>query len=329
MERWRCTYLLRAGAWLLVLATVPGLGGCIRRGPERPPNLSFPLDSNGARVAFDHAGTVLAAGTVEGVVRLWRTADGKPFGRWQADADSITGLAFVHDDQWLATAGYDGVLTVWTVTGRRLRRIKTPAPVTALAADPSRSVVVTGHRDGQVRIWSVARLQPRARYPLHAGSVRALAVDAGGGRIAAATAGGRTVVLSRNGGVRDLARAPGSVWSLAFSPDGAVLMGGGWFHLYRWDLRTGNVRTLATPHRGMIRALDYSPDGRSLATISRQTDSAVYLLDPLTGRVQYRFRSHDLCGADVRFSPDGRYVASTSDDATVQVWDLRHLLPAR
>jgi len=42
-----------------------------------------------------------------------------------------------------------------------------------------------------------------------------------------------------------------------------------------------------------------------------------------------RFQPHELCGSFVRLSSDGRYLASTSDDASVYIWDLQYPLPER
>ncbi|HSW52102.1 MAG TPA: WD40 repeat domain-containing protein, partial [Sulfuricaulis sp.] len=47
------------------------------------------------------------------------------------------------------------------------------------------------------------------------------------------------------------------------------------------------------------------------------------------GEVARRFQSHELCGTVVLLSPDGRYLASTSDDANIHLWDLRNLLPEK
>jgi WD40 repeat protein len=47
------------------------------------------------------------------------------------------------------------------------------------------------------------------------------------------------------------------------------------------------------------------------------------MLDPATGRTLSEIGKHDLCGEVVTVSPDGRYLVSTSDDATVRVWDRR------
>ena len=111
-------------------------------------------------------------------------------------------------------------------------------------------------------------------------------------------------------------------WTLAFSPDGQWLSGGTWFRLYRWNLDDGSLTTVSTEHYGLIKSVQYTGKGESLATISRQTDSSVYFLDPVSGAVTRRFQRHDLCGADVSVSPDGRYLATTSDDASVRIWVL-------
>jgi WD40 repeat protein len=112
-------------------------------------------------------------------------------------------------------------------------------------------------------------------------------------------------------------------WSLVFSPDGERLYGGTWFRLLRWELGDGALTSLPTAHRGIIRSLQFTGGGETLASISRQTDSAVYFIDPESGAVTRRFQKHDLCGAAVAVSPQGRYLATTSDDASVRIWVLQ------
>ena len=92
--------------------------------------------------------------------------------------------------------------------------------------------------------------------------------------------------------------------------------------MFRWDLQTGALTSLPTEHHGLIRSLQMSPDGAYIASISRQTDSNVLFLDPNKGEVTRRFDKHDLCGAYVAVSPDGQFLASTSDDATIKLWNL-------
>ena len=91
--------------------------------------------------------------------------------------------------------------------------------------------------------------------------------------------------------------------------------------LYRWNPASGELASLKTEHRGIINNIQFTPDGQ-LASISRQTDSAVLFLDPLSGETSARFQKHDLCGVAVNVSPDGRYLATTSDDASVRIWKI-------
>ena len=63
----------------------------------------------------------------------------------------------------------------------------------------------------------------------------------------------------------------------------------------------------------------YSPDGRTLASASR--DHTVKLWDAATGQVVRTLRGHAEPVHGVAFSPDGRRIASASFDRTIKLWD--------
>ena len=86
------------------------------------------------------------------------------------------------------------------------------------------------------------------------------------------------------------------------------------------------AQVLATEHRGLINSIWFTADGRRLASVSKQTDSAVLFLDPHTGATVARFRPHALCGASVRTSGDGRILVSSAADGSVRIWVTPDLL---
>ena len=308
---------------LVVSAVSLLLPACAMRQAAEPPSLVYEnVHSGGSIVAFSHAGDVLASGGWEGGARLWQTSEQRQPVHWKAHDDSVNGIGFTSDDRYIITAGYDGVVAAWDRGGRLSRQQQTPSPVTHMVLDAAVGRIVTGHADGAVRVWRLSDFHLLLTRELHDGAIRAVAIDPARQRYASSGADGAVHVFGESGSARQLESPPLDSRTLVFSPDGQTLYGGGWFRLFRWRLSNGEVETLPTPHHGIIRSIQFVNGGSELASISRQTDSSVYFLDPQSGGLTRKFQRHDLCGAAVAVSGDGRYLGTTSDDASVRIYDL-------
>jgi len=309
---------------MLMLLAGMLLVACASRPPAVPPDVIHGgVHSGGSVVAFSESGELLASGGWEGTVRLWRMPAGNQQRHWRDHRDSVNGIAFFDDDSRLVTAGYDGRLVRRSVRGELLAEADAGSPVTHMAADVASDRLLTGHADGMVRLWRASDFVLLQQFSLHNGAVKAVAMDRGATRFATAGNDGRVLVRGVGGeSVLELQPPPVDAWTLAFSPDGRWLSGGGWFRLFRWNLEDASLQVLPTWHHGIIKSVEYVSDG-VLATISRQTDSSVYFLDPASGKTLRSFQRHDLCGGDVSVSGDGRYLATTSDDASVRIWRLQ------
>lgn len=315
--------LNRPRAWrALTLAGALWLTGCATTPPAVTPSFSADTgDSPGSVLAFNAKINVLAAGAADGRVHLLRVPDGQRIDVWQTHQGEVTGLAFLRDGR-LLSVGYDGTLALWSADGKLVTRADAASPATDLVLIEDDNSFWTGHGDGSVRQWRLDTLAPRQTLARHRSEVRAVAYDRKTGRIASSGYDGKVYIGRSHENARALPAPPTDARDLVFMENGRVLIGGGWFKLFRWDVETEHLVVLPTDHYGIITQLDLHNDGRTLASISRQTDSAVRLLDPRTGATLKYFSTHDLCGAAVRLSPDGRYLASSSDDAEVRVFAL-------
>jgi WD40 repeat protein len=129
-----------------------------------------------------------------------------------------------------------------------------------------------------------------------------------------------------------------TVWNVRFSPDGSRVTGVGADGLLSvLDAASGAVvyRTGA-PRVSPLHGLDWSPDGRFLATGA--ADKHIYVVDAATGQLWDTLAGHGDIVSAVAWSPDGRTLASTAGgpqvsaplnqvvegpDQTIRLWSFR------
>ena len=112
------------------------------------------------------------------------------------------------------------------------------------------------------------------------------------------------------------------ILELRFSPDNKILAGSSWFRIMQWNIQTGALKQTPTEHLGAIISLDYHPDGKRIISLGRHTDANLRLTDKRNGKVIRRLAAHEYCGWNVRFSPNGKYIATSSEDESVRLYDL-------
>ncbi|HEY1642418.1 MAG TPA: helix-turn-helix domain-containing protein [Streptosporangiaceae bacterium] len=283
-------------------------------------------------VAFSPDGTVLAAGSSDGSVRLWSLGTGRLTGTLR-HPDVVTSLAFDGGHELISGCA-DGTIRLWAL----------PPPVLAAAGEvnsvayaPGSGLLAVGSQD--LELWNpVTRTQQASAavagtfvnavaYTPHSGL---LAAGYGNGRVQLwVTAGGR---LSRLGPLLSPASAR-VVESVTFSPDGKLLASGS----DDGAVRLWNVTDPARPEllavipdsAAMVFGVAFAPDGRLLAAAS--SDDVTRLWDVARParpvRVGPALRGTTSYDMSVAFSPDGRTLAVGSADKTVHLWDVAR--PAR
>ncbi|XP_027480235.1 notchless protein homolog 1 isoform X1 [Zalophus californianus] len=117
-----------------------------------------------------------------------------------------------------------------------------------------------------------------------------------------------------------------AVISVAFSPTGKYLASGSGDTTVRfWDLSTETPHFTCQGHRHWVLSISWSPDGKKLASGCK--NGQILLWDPSTGKqVGRALAGHSrwitgLSWEPLHANPACRYVASSSKDGSVRVWD--------
>jgi len=312
--------IMRAAALLtaVVLAACASPGG-------QPAKPLYKLENQQAgttALAVSADSRMLATGGWSGRVVIRNLQDSRKLGGFQAHTGEIIGLGFLRDGT-LLSGGREGSVKKWTLDGRLLWERKLPTGLSAMALNKLSSRMVTGSKDGEIILWDVNIGEIVDRWPAHDGRIRAV-VYTGDAALLASSDTDRTVKLwdSASGELLWESRIPTDSRDLVFSADAQWLYGGGWFDLFRWNVATGELRVIDTDHHGIINNLAFIGSTGVLASVSRQTDSAVLIIDPKSGRTLKNFGSHGLCGERITVSPDEKYLISNSDDYSISVWEL-------
>jgi WD40 repeat protein len=301
----------RVGSWMLAILLGGALPGKLLSA-QRPPQRKAAA-----------AGTLAKVGKAP--VRALPSAPGQPpnptrpqLALQLGHSDQVTYVAFSADGQTLVTAGADKTARLWDVQQGELRAIIPLTqwnPLAAALSRDGRTFAVTGWNG--VQLWDVKS-----------------------GHLQATLAG------------------MGSYGFLAISPDGKTLAGAGVGSRVEkgrsipvgqaelWDVASGRRKALLKGLEGNFTAAAFSPDGQILATggfagrmkevttiaDEREWKGEARLWDARTGQLKATLTGSQKAVWTLAFSPDGRTLATGSDDHTIAVWDvasrrLQRMLP--
>ncbi len=205
-------------------------------------------------VAFSPDGKILASGSTDTTVRLWKVSNGEPFGgSLRGHDNTVFGVTFSPDGKTLASAAAsgsnDGEVRLWDVPSGNLLPISPllhhPLPgqsstwARSVAFSPTGEILATGStEDARVRLWRVSSGELEHVLVGHTGWVESLAFSPDGTLLAS----GSTDATIRLWQVADgtllttlqldkeeldkMGFEETWVWCLAFSPDGRLLASG-------------------------------------------------------------------------------------------------------
>ncbi|HEU5374988.1 MAG TPA: WD40 repeat domain-containing protein, partial [Ktedonobacteraceae bacterium] len=237
--------------------------------------------------ALDPAHSILALANAHKLY-LWNLANGHLERMWEAES-AVMDMAFSPDGSLLAAALWDdpGVILWRTADGQVAQRLQQEDDEygcsKSIALSPDGLLLAMGnYENNQVWLWNIQNGQLIRRMETHPKAQR--------------------------------------INGLAFSPDGALLIGGEFAgdhvpYTHVWDVQTGQLRE-PFPRKSWLPA--FHPEGNILASVSKGT---ILFWDVASRTVVQECQSVRGWPRHVAFSPGGRTLAVCGEDRAIHWWD--------
>lgn len=236
-------------------------------------------------LAYSTDGNFFAAGDRKGTIHLVNNKTGNKT-EINAHTSWVNGLSFSPDGTILASAGRDFIIQLWDVnTGKHIKILKqTNAEIQCITFSPDGNTLASGD-DGVIRFFDI-------------------------------NSGNERTINAHTSWVDDLSYSPDGESIISISDDDSISL---------WDVNTlQNKKIFDGPVEGYPTSVDYNTDGRIIATGG--ADNIIYIWHGPTGEYITSFSEsntvHTSFIVSVVFSPDGKTVASASEDGSIRFWDL-------
>jgi WD40 repeat protein len=285
--------------------------------------------------AFSSDGDWIVSASQDKTARVWSARDGTLKYVLKGREKDVIGAAFSGDRRWIVTVtdgDDDNSIQIWdAVSGRETRRIWVAGAVVSAKFSPDGRALLVASGDS-IRVIDVVTGKENwvfAQESLAGGDWYApgRAVYSPDGQSILFSAGDSEIVslLDAKTGVelRVLKGHNSFVSSAAFSPNGKQVVSAADDGTARiWAVEDAGERTLLKDDDDILKDAAFSPDGKYIAVASL---FAIRILDPVSGSVRlftnpsdsYRIKSNS-----VSFSPDGKWLVSAHDDASVLVLNV-------
>ncbi|KRZ32401.1 Periodic tryptophan protein 2 -like protein [Trichinella pseudospiralis] len=242
----------------------------------------------------------------------------------------IDSVSINNSGDWIAVASSRlGQMLVWEWQSKTyvMKQQGHLHNMTCLTYSPDGSIIASGGHDGKVKLWNVNSGFCFKTLDEHSGGITGIVWTQAGKSVISCSLDGtvRAFDLKRYRNFRTfVSPEPVQFSCLCADFDGEILCAAGQdvFSIYVWSIKTGHLHDVISGHEAPVSGLSFASGCTALASSSWDKTLRIWnILDEKCGREVFNLPTEGLM--DVKFSPNGKFVACCCTDCQIVVFDWR------
>lgn len=270
-------------------------------------------------VAISSDSTLMASGSQDLTIKLWRMSDGALLRTLVGHTAEVNSVAFSPDGTLVASASSDRTVRIWRVSDGALLRVMSGHTdvIRAVAFSPDGTMVASGSQDRSVILWRVSDGVALRTLTGNTSWVMTVAFSPDGVSVAS---GGADLTVTQwrvadGATLRRFTAHADWVMSIAFSPDSSTILSGGMdFSVKFWRASDGALLRTIGGFGDAVNCVAYSRDGASVAVSDWTRKVSVFRVSD--GVNLMNFVETALVNS-VKFTADGTKLGYGRSDAMV------------
>ncbi|MDO4575276.1 MAG: WD40 repeat domain-containing protein [Planctomycetia bacterium] len=296
-------------------------------------------------VRYRKDGRTLVSGSWDGTLREWDAETGKELSRSIDRTPFITHWVLSQDEKYLvSTGGYGKYATIrlWDWRRKKILRVLHEHKACVWMADisPDGTRIVSASEDKTLKIWN--RATGKCLNTIFTDAPQfSVQFSSDGQKLISAGMDGVVRVWNATDGklIQEFSSTGDVLWHTAFSPDGTLVAAVGGnredenadYTVYVWDVKTQESVLQGVGHSLSVWTVDFSPDRPTVLTASSDHTARIWewkaRKTARTSQVRVlrggEGEGHRSSITSVCYSPDGKTLASGSEDQTIRIWNVR------